>query len=84
MTQLHLAGAYWRKNSHSDSGAGTCLEAAAVWRKSSHSGSGSGTCVEVAAADRVVAVRDSTDPDGPVLALSPVAWRAFLAEVRAI
>jgi uncharacterized protein DUF397 len=57
--------------------------ASALWRTSSHSGQ-NGACIEVAAdiAD-VVAVRDSKDRDGPVLAFAPAAWRAFTARVRA-
>jgi hypothetical protein len=53
-----------------------------VWRKSSHSDSGEGTCVEVARAERLVAVRDSKNPDGPVLAFTPGEWHDFLAEIR--
>ena len=30
-----------------------------------------------------VAVRDSKDPQGPVLAISPGLWRSFLADVKA-
>lgn len=45
--------------------------------KSSHS-SGSGECVEVARnIPGTVAVRDSKDPDGPILQLTPGAWAAF-------
>jgi hypothetical protein len=29
----------------------------------------------------VVAVRDSKDPDGPTLLVTPAQWRDFLAEV---
>ncbi|MFA1540399.1 DUF397 domain-containing protein [Actinomadura monticuli] len=48
----------------------------ATWRKSSHSGSNGGDCVELAdAASAVVAVRDSKDPDGPVLLLTRAALR---------
>ncbi len=52
----------------------------AKWVKSSRSsGSGSGDCVEVARnLDGVVAVRDSKNPDGPVLVFTPSEWRAFL------
>ncbi|MDM4723167.1 DUF397 domain-containing protein [Micromonospora sp. WMMA1363] len=49
----------------------------AKWRKSSRSGN-QGNCVEVA--DNlldVVAVRDSKDPDGPVLVFTPTSWAAF-------
>jgi hypothetical protein len=50
--------------------------------KSSHS-SGNGECVEVARnLPGVVAVRDSKDPDGPVLRLAPGAWASFAAHLR--
>ena len=52
----------------------------ARWRKSTRSGPDGGNCVEVA--DNIpdlVAVRDSKDPAGPVLAFGPAAWRAFVA-----
>ncbi len=55
----------------------------AAWRTSSYSGSTGGNCVEVARnLPGVVAVRDSKDPDGGALALSPSAWRAFIAGAR--
>ncbi|TDC00855.1 DUF397 domain-containing protein [Micromonospora fluostatini] len=48
----------------------------ATWRKSTRSGNGE--CVEVAVdLPGVVAVRDSKDPHGPVLAFTRVAWRSF-------
>ncbi|MEV4006687.1 DUF397 domain-containing protein [Actinomadura sp. NPDC049753] len=48
----------------------------AKWRKSTHSGPNGGECVELAdAAGAVVAVRDSKDPDGPVLLLTRAALR---------
>ena len=54
------------------------------WQKSSYSGNGGGNCVEVARnLPRVVAVRDSKDPLGPVLSLAPSAWRGFIADVKA-
>lgn len=54
------------------------------WRKSSYSGNGGGNCVEVACnLPRVVAVRDSKDPHGPVLTLTPGTWRDFIADVKA-
>jgi hypothetical protein len=49
------------------------------WRTSSYSGGNGGECVQVAAtpsAGRVL-VRDSKDPDGPVLALKSADWRRF-------
>jgi hypothetical protein len=55
----------------------------AAWRKSSYSGGASGNCVEVAAADRIVAVRDSQDPKGPVLAFASNDWQRFADQVKA-
>ena len=53
----------------------------AVWRKSTRSGS-QGDCVEVARnLPGVVALRDSKDPGGPTLIVSPESWRVFLATV---
>ncbi|MDG4786862.1 DUF397 domain-containing protein [Micromonospora sp. WMMD1102] len=52
----------------------------ARWRKSTRSGTNGGGCVEVADnLPGVVAVRDSKDPAGPVLAFRPAAWRAFVS-----
>jgi hypothetical protein len=51
------------------------------WRKSSYSGNGGATCVEVGNADRVL-VRDTQDRTGPVLRLSPAAWRRFAEQVK--
>ena len=55
----------------------------AQWRTSSYSGSNGGTCVEVAGnLPGVIAVRDSKDPDGPVLRFSRADWSAFVAGIR--
>jgi hypothetical protein len=54
----------------------------AAWRKSSYSGQ-AGSCVEVADTLRgAVAVRDSKDPHGPALVLTPAAWRALARRVK--
>lgn len=53
------------------------------WRKSSFSGNGGGDCVEVATRQPgVVAVRDSKNPDGPVLIITPAGWATFTACLR--
>jgi hypothetical protein len=55
-----------------------------AWRKSSYSGSNGGNCIEVATTTvNTVAVRDSKDPRGPVLAFGPQDWKRFAAQVRA-
>ena len=54
----------------------------AQWSKSSHS-SANGACVEVAQnLPGVVAVRDSKDPDGPKLLISPAEWQTFVNSVN--
>lgn len=53
------------------------------WRKASRSGHQGGDCVEVAGLARVVAVRDSKDPDGAKLTFGDAAWRAFTTRVKA-
>lgn len=56
----------------------------AVWVKSSRSGGNGGQCVEVARnLPGIVAVRDSKDPDGPALVLTPDAFAAFTRQVAA-
>jgi hypothetical protein len=53
-----------------------------VWRKASKSGS-NGQCAEVAVtADGEVRVRDSKNPDGPLLAFTPGEWNAFVAGAK--
>jgi hypothetical protein len=54
-----------------------------TWRTSSYSGSNGGNCIEIAATADAVAVRDSKDPRGPVLAFSPHGWQRFAAQVKA-
>ncbi|BCJ38157.1 hypothetical protein Athai_56600 [Actinocatenispora thailandica] len=55
----------------------------ARWRKSSRSGGSGGNCVEVAGnLPGVVAVRDSKDPSGPALLVTPTAWSAFTSALK--
>ncbi|MFD8065928.1 DUF397 domain-containing protein [Streptomyces parvulus] len=49
------------------------------WRKSSYSNADGGNCVEVADGfPEAMPVRDSKNPDGPVLELSTQAWDQFV------
>ncbi|MFC9180896.1 DUF397 domain-containing protein [Streptomyces globisporus] len=68
----------WFKSSYSSGSGGECIEVAFDWRKSSHSSSSGGDCVEVAACSHSVHVRDSKVADGPVFAVAPDAWSAFV------
>ncbi|MET7932165.1 DUF397 domain-containing protein [Streptomyces sp. NPDC005322] len=79
-----LTAVRWRKSSYSGSDGGDCVECAALggatWRKSSYSADTGGQCVEVAAIPtQQVAIRDSKNPHGPTLLLSPAAFADFVA-----
>jgi hypothetical protein len=51
-----------------------------AWRTSSKSAGAN--CVEVALHNDHVHVRDSKDPNGPMLTVDRTAWRAFIAFVK--
>jgi hypothetical protein len=75
-------GAWTTRNRN---GTVTCMSSLMVdghlkWRKSSHS-IANGDCVE-AASNGEIAVRDSKDPDGPILRYSVSAWQAFVANLK--
>ena len=54
----------------------------AIWVKSSLSFS-NGNCVEVASLPAgEIGVRNSRDPDGPVLRFRPAEWHAFVGRAR--
>jgi Domain of unknown function (DUF397) len=52
------------------------------WRKSDLCGQ-SPNCVEIAVRAGGVAVRDSKNPDGPMLEFTAIEWAVFLGGVRA-
>jgi hypothetical protein len=83
MAELDLSRAIWHKSSHS-SQSGNCVEVAVLpaWHTSGYS-SGNGACVEVATnLPGKVAVRDTKDRDGAVLAFGAAAWREFTGHVK--
>ncbi|MGW1559191.1 DUF397 domain-containing protein [Streptomyces sp. NPDC002144] len=74
----------WRRSSYSSDQGGDCVECAPfgplAWRKASYSGDQGGECLEVAELPgATVAVRDSKNPVGPVLAFRPDAFRQFVS-----
>ena len=62
----------------------------AAWRASSYGSENDGASIEVAVipgaskegSDRVIAMRDGKNPDGPTLIFTPDEWRAFTAGVQ--
>jgi hypothetical protein len=62
----------------------------AVWRSSSSGDGNDDASIEIAivpglskeGSDRVIAMRDGRNPDGPTLIFTPDEWRAFTAGVR--
>ncbi|WP_327430988.1 DUF397 domain-containing protein [Streptomyces sp. NBC_01236] len=50
-----------------------------MWFKSSYSDSSNGNdCVEIASTPTTVHLRDSKNPQGPRLTVTPTTWAAFL------
>ncbi|MFG2649717.1 DUF397 domain-containing protein [Streptomyces sp. NPDC048436] len=68
----------WFKSSYSGSEGGQCLEVAYDWRKSSYSSDQGGQCVEIAPHPAAIHIRDSKNPAGPTLTVTPKAWTSFL------
>ena len=51
-----------------------------TWVRSSYSSTGN--CVEVAGQPGRVLVRDTKNQPGPILSISPAAWRRFTGQVK--
>lgn len=49
-----------------------------AWLKA-QSSSANGACVEIARTAGKIAIRDSKDPDGPILVYTPAEFKAFLS-----
>ncbi|TDC66948.1 DUF397 domain-containing protein [Actinomadura sp. GC306] len=54
----------------------------AAWRKSSRSSNNGGNCIEVARISGIVAIRDSKNPHGPKLHLSPHDFRCLTRALK--
>lgn len=52
------------------------------WRKSSYSGGNGGECVELTASLDHVLMRDSKNPDGPVLSFQRASVHGLFARIR--
>jgi hypothetical protein len=52
-----------------------------AWLKA-HSSTANGQCIEIASAVGNIAIRDSKDPDGPILVYTSSEFRAFLDGAR--
>ena len=51
------------------------------WHRTSRSCDG-GSCVEVAWLGEMIAVRDSKQPDGPIITCEPSEWRQFVKKIK--
>jgi hypothetical protein len=74
-----VSQASWRKSSYSNGEGSSCVEVA--WQKSSYSNDEGTSCVEVACQGHQVLVRDSKNPTGPILTITPTAWRELVVTV---
>ncbi|WP_327268702.1 DUF397 domain-containing protein [Streptomyces sp. NBC_01218] len=74
---------HWFTSSYSGSEGGQCVEVAHDWQKSSHSGDEGGQCVEVSAHPAAIHIRDSKNPEGPILTVDTASWSAFTAYAAA-
>ncbi|MFG2085717.1 MULTISPECIES: DUF397 domain-containing protein [unclassified Spirillospora] len=54
----------------------------ATWRKASRSSNNGGNCVELARVSDTVAIRDSKDPRGPQLLLTPHDFRQLTQSLK--
>jgi len=54
----------------------------ARWRRSSYSNANGGDCLEVADGLSTVPVRDSENPDGPILTVPAPAWDVFVRSMK--
>ena len=79
-------GIQWRKSSYSSDQGGSCVECAPLgplaWHKSTYSGDQDASCVVISSTPcAAIAVRDSKNPTGPALTLTPAAFAAFVTQL---
>jgi hypothetical protein len=86
MPQPTQSRAVWRKSSYSNGTGGSCVEVAALSPKNGH---GSQDRIKIfpftglmGDPEQQVAVRDSKDPNGPVLAFTPSEWGTFTRAIK--
>jgi hypothetical protein len=86
MPPLSQSRDVWRKSSYSNGTGGSCVEVAALSRKDGH---GSPDRMEILpftdlkrGPDQQVAVRDSKDPYGPILAIDLREWLVFVGAIK--
>nr|WP_285504109.1 DUF397 domain-containing protein [Streptomyces sp. NBRC 13847] len=83
MNRPEFSAAIWTKSSYSGNNGGNCIEVALTWMKSSYSDRDGGNCIEVAPGiPDSVPVRDSKDPNGPVLVFPTGGWSSFVGAVK--
>lgn len=58
------------------------MESVTGWRKASYSSTNGGNCVETGNAVNGIAVRDTTDREGPQLNVKPDSWAAFMGRLK--
>jgi len=73
-----LNGRVWHPNGGGR--VGDSEQSPIVWLRST--ASGGGNCVEVSFTGMEVQLRDSREPDGPVLSFSRPQWKAFITGVH--
>ncbi|TDC69604.1 DUF397 domain-containing protein [Actinomadura sp. GC306] len=84
----------WRRSSYSTSGE-NCVEVPALapelerqefgqvpWTKSTRSQQTTDQCVELASVRGYAAVRDSKDPEGPLLIITGQAWQRLSRQIK--
>jgi hypothetical protein len=86
MPQPTQSRALWRKSSYSNGTGGSCVEVAALSRKDGRESEDHVELVPFTSRmddpERLIAVRDSKDPHGPMLAFNPREWAAFTAVIK--